>query len=233
MLYRCVMDDVVVYRSPVLDSIGVPHGFGTRHGDEHAIAEALKWSVRDWVTVRQVHGHAVHIIEDHSPVISDGQPRCEADAIVLKRPDRVARILTADCVPILLATTDGRVVAAVHAGWRGLVAGVIEQAVGAMALPFVAAIGPCISAAQFEVGAEVAERFDLRFVRRDLGVKPHVDLHAATYARLAERGALQIDTPDCCTYLHEDDFFSHRRDVTHRGARTTGRMASVIACGAE
>lgn len=227
MLYRSAMGEVVVYRSPALDAIGVLHGFGTRRGGDRALAEALGVGGRSWVTVRQVHGHAVHV-EDHAPINPNDQPRCDADAVVLTRPDAVTRILTADCLPILLASTDGRAVAAVHAGWRGLVAGVIAEAVDALAKPFVAAIGPGIGVGHFEVGREVAERFDARFVRRDPGRQPHVDLRAAAYAALTDLGARQIDTTDRCTYADADTFFSHRRDVTHGGAETTGRMASVI-----
>lgn len=227
MLYRSQIDDVVIYRSPVLDALDVPHGFGTRQGDDRAIAKALGLDTRTWVTVRQVHGHAVYI-EDHAPAGEAQLPRCDADAIVLRRPGTVARILTADCVPILLASMDGGSVAAVHAGWRGLVSGVVQEAVDALAGPFVAAIGPCIGVARFEVGQEVAQQFDPRFVRRDLGSRPHVDLRAATHALLHDLGARQIDTTDRCTAHHHDAFFSHRRDVTQRGAESTGRMASVI-----
>jgi hypothetical protein len=227
MLYRSPIDDVVIYRSPALDALGIPHGFGTRQGDDRAIAQALGIGERAWVTVRQVHGHAVYV-EDHAPAGDPALPRCDADAIVLHRPDGVARILTADCVPILLASTDGRSVAAVHAGWRGLVSGVIAEAVDALAKPFVAAVGPCIGVNRFEVGEEVAERFDPRFVRRDLGPRPHVDLRAAAHAIVRDLGARQIDTTDRCTAGDEADFFSHRRDVTRRRAQTTGRMASVI-----
>jgi len=140
----------------------------------------------------------------------------------------VTRILTADCVPILLASADGKKVAAVHAGWRGLVSGVVTEAVDALACRFVAAIGPCIGVQRFEVGEEVAEQFDPRFVRRDLGCRPHVDLRAAAYALLQDLGASQIDKTDRCTAHHEQEFFSHRRDVTQRGLETTGRMSSVI-----
>ena len=227
MLYRSQVDDVVIYRSPALDALGVPHGFGTRHGDDRAIAGALGLAERAWVTVRQVHGDAVHV-EDQPPTDDAPLPRCDADAIVLRRADAVARVLTADCVPILLASDDGRVVAAVHAGWRGVVAGVLGRAVEALGSSFVAAVGPCIGVGAFEVGEEVAERFEPTFVRRGVGPRPHVDLRSAVAAQLAELGAVQIDTTDRCTVEHEAAFFSHRRDVTHRGASTTGRMASVI-----
>ena len=226
MLYRWEHEGVVVYRSPVLDALDIPHGFGTKQGGEHAIAKVLNLADRDWVHVRQVHGHAVHY-EDHAP-LTDHQPRCDADAVVLKRPDALTRILTADCVPVLLASTDGSAVAAVHAGWRGFLSGVIGDAVDTLASGFVAAIGPCIGVNRFEVGEEVAEKFDPRFVRRDLGSRPHVDLRAATFAMLQHLGAQQIDTTDRCTAEHESEFFSHRRDVTQRQLESTGRMASVI-----
>ncbi len=220
----------MIYRSPVLDALGVPHGFGTRAGDDRAIAAAVGVSQRQWVTVRQVHGRAVHVESDGLAELAE-LPRCDADAVVLRdRPARVTRILTADCLPILLASSDGRSVAAVHAGWRGLVSGVIESAVAEFGGAFVAAIGPSISVAHFEVGDEVAEQFEAEFVRREPGHRPYVDLPGAAYAVLVGLGAQQIDTTDRCTYAHEAEFFSHRRDVTHRGAPTTGRLASVIGC---
>lgn len=235
MLYRKQQEEVVFYRSPVMDAINIPHGFGTRQGDDRAIQLALGLGERTWVTVRQVHGHAVYVQGaekwGQSPLKTGtvpNSPSCDADAVVLTRGDALTRVLTADCVPVLLAACDGSAVAAVHAGWRGLVSGVIEEAVDALACPFVAAIGPCIGVNRFEVGQEVAERFDPRFVRRDLGSRPHVDLRAATHALLHDLGARQIDTTDRCTAHHEDEFFSHRRDVTQRGLETTGRMASVI-----
>ena len=223
MLYRWEQDGVVLYRSPVLDALDLPHGFGTRQGDDQAIAAALNLADRQWVRVRQVHGHAVHL-----PEKVDGYHSCDADAVLLRDPGQVTRILTADCVPILLAAIDGSAVAAVRAGWRGLLSGVVTEAVDALASRFVAAIGPCISVKRFEVGEEVAERFDPRFVRRDLGSRPHVDLRAAVHALLHDLGAQQIDTTDRCTAEHEAEFFSYRRDGTQRQLDSTGRMASVI-----
>lgn len=224
MLYRWEHLGVAAYRSPRLDAMGIPHAFGTKQGDDQAIAEALDLTDRDWVRVRQVHGHAVHLSS------KGGTPHyaCDADAVVLRDVGQVTRILTADCVPIFLAATDGSAVAAVHAGWRGLVSGVVNEAVGALASPFVAAIGPSISVKRFEVGEEVAERFDARFVRRDLGSRPHVDLRAATHALLHHLGAQGIDTTDRCTAEHADEFYSYRRDVTQRQLDSTGRMMSVI-----
>ena len=224
MLYRWKQSGVVLYRSPQLDALDIPHGFGTRFGEDVAVAKVLKLDDRQWVRVRQVHGHAVHV-----PNTGDSRRfTCDADAVVLRQTNQVTRILTADCVPILLAAADGSAVSAVHAGWRGLLSGVVNEAVDALASRFVAAIGPCISVKRFEVGEEVAERFDARFVRRDLGSRPHVDLRAAVHALLHDLGAQAIDTTDRCTAEHEKEFYSYRRDVTQRQNESTGRMASVI-----
>ena len=219
MLERHKLADVIVYQSPLLRGVGVPHAFGTRHGDADAIAHALGLASHTWVTVKQVHGGAV---------TPDGG--CDADAVVLGEPAKVTRVITADCVPVLLASLDGRRVAAVHAGWRGLVAGVIENAARALDSPFLAAVGPAISAAHFEVGTEVAEQFDPAFVRRPHNSRPLVDLPAVAAARLKALGARGIDRTDRCSYRDAKDFYSHRRDVTHHGEPTTGRMANVIAC---
>lgn len=225
MLYRWEQGDVAIYRSPVIDALDIPHGFGTRQGDDVAIANALNLGDRDWVRVRQVHGHAVHLASQGD---NSSSSACDADAVVLRDAGQVTRILTADCVPILLAAADGSAVSAIHAGWRGLLSGVVAQAVDAMETRFVAAIGPCIGVKRFEVGEEVAERFDPRFVRRDLGSRPHIDLRAAVHALLHDLGAQAIDTTDRCTAEHRDEFYSYRRDVTRRQLESTGRMASVI-----
>ncbi|MEM9414021.1 MAG: polyphenol oxidase family protein [Planctomycetota bacterium] len=222
MLERAPLDDAVIaYQSPLLRGLGVPHAFGTRHGDADAITRTLGLDSRQWVTVRQVHCNTVASAEN--------TPGCDADAVVLDDPAHATRIVTADCVPILLASTDGRRVAAIHAGWRGLVAGVIEQAAARLNAPFIAAIGPCISASHFEVGPEVADHFDPAHVILKHGANPHVDLSAAAAARLYTLGTQAIDRTDRCTYRDAKDFYSHRRDVTHHGAKKTGRMPHLIA----
>jgi YfiH family protein len=136
-----------------------------------------------------------------------------------------------------LASQNGAVVAAVHAGWRGLVAGVIGAAVrqlqqvsGEPPATFVAAVGPCISVDHFEVGPEVLKAFAGRLaddapIRRGHGDKGYVDLRRATMMELVTVGVPgeRIDTTDRCTYADSADFFSHRRD-----AGVTGRMAALI-----
>lgn len=193
--------------------------------------------------VRQVHGKEVW---SPPPPPPEGRPvrlkdaPC-ADAMVTDRPGNLLVIRTADCVPVLLASRDGAVVAAVHAGWRGVVAGVIPQTLralqtrhGLVPQDLIAAIGPCISAEHFEVGPDVGQAFaaaGLMNAVEQRGPKPHVDLQEAVDEQLRHAGfAIEaIDRNDRCTYRDEAEFYSHRRDVTHRGGRDTGRMAAVIA----
>ena len=159
-----------------------------------------------------------------------------ADGIVAGVPGVLLTIRVADCAAILLASRDGRVVAAVHAGWRGVVGNIVGKALrvmreaGVEAGDVVAAIGPMISAGHFEVGEEVAAEFAKRglgaAVKRVAGSKPHVDLQAAIRQQLEAAGVAKnaIDANDLCTYLDVIEFFSHRRDQG-----VTGRMAAVIA----
>jgi YfiH family protein len=180
--------------------------------------------------VHQVHGCAVVTMRTGESFDTSRK----ADAIVGSDPARVLSVRVADCVPVLLAGDDGRTVAAVHAGWRGVIAGVVPAALGQMGADaggMVAAIGPCIGADAFEVGSEVLDEFTTAFggvapVRRRGGGKGTVDLREAVRMQLVNAGvgAARIDVSDRCTYRDADEFFSHRRD---RGI--TGRMAAIIA----
>lgn len=220
----------------------VTHGFTTRRGgvsrgrfatlnlgerwgdDPQAVAENLRrvavagdFELEELVRVRQVHGDAVlaaHTIDERS----------EADALWLHRdhpgPARVVGVLTADCVPILLCDRQATVVAAVHSGWRGTVANIaartVETLVAAGSDPgdLLAAIGPCIEVAAFEVGEEVAEQFEDRFVARAGYAKPHVDLVACVRAQLQDAGvpSNQIERVGACTHASPEVYFSYRRD---------------------
>jgi YfiH family protein len=199
--------------------------------------DACGLSARQAVRVRQVHGaRTVDAIES---LVS--QCQVEADALISDRADLAIMVRTADCVPILLAHLDSGRVAAVHAGWRGLVAGVIEAAIAKLrsssdaAKPqtIIAAIGPCIGVDSYEVGPEVASAF----IEKGLGacvrgaghsgVRPHLDCFAAAKLLLLRTGlsATQIDGEPLCTFRNDTEFFSARRD----GA-ASGRLAAVIAC---
>lgn len=254
---------LVTYQSPLLKEVGVPHGFSTRIGgvsegpyatlnlavltkdaetDGNANVAAnfrklravLGLERRMRIAPRQVHAADVWH-PPAGPIPPDQIP--EADAVVCQDPRQMPTVRTADCVPILLATPDGKTVAAVHAGWRGIIANIVATAVVktsqlAHASPsdLVAAIGPCISPKHFEVGPDVVEPFQRAGLHECIDAsydKPHVDLQAAVRRQLLTIGLLdsQIDGHELCTYAMEREFFSYRRD----GERT-GRMANVICC---
>lgn len=199
---------------------------------------------KEIVQVYQIHGAKAHVVRAGSPTHPDspdpitGESRdTKADAIVTDDPARVLCVRTADCTPILLASRDGRVVGAVHAGWRGVIAGVAARALEAMrslgATDIHAVIGPCISQAHFEVGPEVVREFANAFgtnspCRVVDSANPHskgfVDLQAALRIQLAQAGVREVETIDLCTVARPDLFFSHRRDNGR-----TGRMAAIIA----
>ena len=172
----------------------------------------------------QVHGVTV---ADLDGVGSQGP----ADAAITRRPGKVCAILTADCLPIVFTTDTGDRVAAAHAGWRGLAAGVIGATVRAMGVPperLIAWLGPAIGPAHFEVGAEVREAF----LRTDSGAgdafkatltgKFMADLTMLARRQLKNLGVSRIHGGGDCTYAHTDRYFSHRRDGV------TGRQATLI-----
>lgn len=204
------------------------------------VAEALGCSGRRIIQVHQVHGAAVHVHASGSGADASESGRIvwgdvKADAIVTDDPTALIAVRVADCCPVLLSTVDGRVVGAVHAGWRGVVAGVLPAAVRAMrslsGVEIAAAIGPCISFDAFEVGAEVAEEFRGTFGPAassliKAGAAPekwHVDIKAALAEQLRQGGISRFDIDPCCTVGQKDLFFSHRRD-----AGVTGRMIGII-----
>ena len=151
------------------------------------------------------------------------------DAMVAVQPGVFAGVGIADCTPILLADPVTRVCAAIHAGWKGTVAKIVEKTArrlienrGSNPADILAYIGPCISLAHFEVGDEVAAQFDEAFKIRK-GAKWHVDLKAANAAQLRALGIQQIEIDPACTVANNADFFSHR---TEKGV--TGRMLALI-----
>ncbi len=146
----------------------------------------------------------------------------------------VCAVLTADCLPVLLADRAGHAVGIAHAGWRGLAAGVLEATiaalrdVGARADDLVAWLGPAIGPARFEVGADVHDRFcagdpaaETCFTPHGPG-KWHADLYRLARARLVRSGVSQVGGGGYCTHSDAVRFFSYRRE------RDTGRMATVV-----
>lgn len=151
------------------------------------------------------------------------------DALVSVQPGVFAGVGIADCTPILLADPITRICAAVHAGWKGTVAKIVEKTAkrmienrGSNPSDICAYIGPCISLKHFEVGDEVAAQFDEAFKSRN-GPKWHVDLKAANAAQLSALGIQQLEIDSSCTVENNADFFSHR---TEKGV--TGRMLALI-----
>jgi YfiH family protein len=154
-----------------------------------------------------------------------------ADAGYACVPGVVCVVQTADCLPLLLADGDGTCVAAVHAGWRGLAAGVIEAAVNSMPIApsrLLAWLGPAISQEHFEVGDEVRQAFvdlDGRAANAFISGRPgkwQADMYALARLRLCELGVTQQYGGSWCTYSDSTRFYSYRRDGV------TGRMAALI-----
>lgn len=206
---------------------------------EAAPAEVGSSPVRP-VRLKQVHGAAVWSAK---AALNCGGP-AEGDGLVSDDPQLRLEIVTADCVPVLIANAKGNAVAALHAGWRGQVSGIAAatlERLGALAGPsdspsgWKAWIGPHLSPEYFEVGEEVAEQFtdvDLdACIRRDLGPKPHIDLAHATTLQLQRFGVRSIEVAGRCTW-EQPQLPSYRRDVTHGGMARTGRLVSWIRAAA-
>ena len=176
--------------------------------------------------LNQVHGVAV------SELDASTAPGPEAaDAAVARGAGRVCVVMVADCLPVLFASRDGAVVAAAHAGWRGLAAGVLERTVAAMRVPgaqLTAWLGPAISRRHFEVGEEVRAAFVAAdsgaaacFAANDRG-RWQADLAGLARRRLATLGVTDIGGGEWCTFADRQRFYSHRRDGQG------GRMAALI-----
>ncbi|MGO9170450.1 MAG: peptidoglycan editing factor PgeF [Rhodomicrobium sp.] len=163
----------------------------------------------------------------------------EADAVATSVRGLAIGVLTADCAPILLADTQAGVIAAVHAGWKGAQAGVIESAIeameslGAAAARIAASIGPAISQAAYEVSPEFEAAFlsaggaNAQYFTHPLGGRPHFNLPAYVKDRLLRRGVANIQDIGACTYENESILFSYRRSV-HRAEPDYGRQISAI-----
>ena len=159
------------------------------------------------------------------------------DACYTSQVMQVCAVMTADCLPILLCDNLGTRVAAIHAGWRGLADGIIENTVRQMNVStdnLMAWLGPAISQSCFEVGAEVyqvfaayPEAFTISLNSTLSQPKYLADLYSIARSKLKSLGINDITGGDFCTYTQESQFFSHRR-ATHQGLSTTGRMVTAI-----
>lgn len=202
---------------------------GDHVGDDPARVAANRAGLRTYLPaepcwLRQVHG--IVTVNAESTAIYP-----EADAVFTRQPGKVCTVMTADCLPVLFCNRAGTVVAAAHAGWRGLVAGVLEATLFGMAVPpaeVMAWLGPAIGPQAFEVGDEVRARFvahdslaEAAFVAYRPG-KWLADIYMLARQRLLSAGVASIHGGDFCTVKDTGRFFSYRRDGV------TGRMASLI-----
>ena len=249
---------MLVLRAQNLSLPGVSHGFfgrtggvssgifaslncGPGSGDDKAlvaenrrrVCEAL--GTQKLKTLYQVHSPKAFVVD------AGWEPGPEADGMATATPGIALGILTADCTPVLFADARARVVGAAHAGWKGALSGVLEatlaamEALGARRRDVVAAIGPCISQPNYEVGQEFLARFVAAdaghaqfFVPSSRAGHHRFDLEGFAAARLAHAGVDRIERLGACTYARDADFFSFRR-TTHRGEKDYGRQISAIA----
>jgi YfiH family protein len=238
------------------------HGFSTRHGGVSPLPDCslnlshVPWDKRDRVkenrrrflaalglpavplaTLRQVHSDRLHIIRDDP---AGGNPGLEGDALATERVGIALAVQVADCYPLLIVDPENRAIAAIHAGWRGVLARIVSKAIRSLLLAFhsdssrlLVAIGPGIGPCCMEVGPEVTASFDAAYPGNRLWA-PHpgrpgkrlLDLPAAMEIQLREGGVLPAHVFDlnACTRCRNDEFFSYRAD----GPRS-GRMMGVIA----
>lgn len=246
--------------SPLLSAAGFRHAFFTRAGGVSvgpfatlnlsnsvgdvptSVAEnlvrAAKWLELDgsqlyWAN--QVHGCEVHVVGHDTPV--DTLRTLSGDSLLASQGDLACCVRTADCVPILVADQERGCVAAIHAGWRGIVAGIVPQSLlrlcelGSIPENLIAAIGPHIRVGAFEVSNEVGQMIgsvtpNRAVIRYDRCERPHVALVESVREQLrgAGLGDAQIDDVGGCTYDEPDRFFSYRREGPATGRHLHGIM---------
>ncbi|HHQ4756953.1 TPA: peptidoglycan editing factor PgeF [Aeromonas hydrophila] len=206
---------------------------GAHVGDEPARVEANRTRLQqaagipgtlNWLN--QVHGTAVY------PVGRDYDCAPDADAACAREVGQACIVMTADCLPVLFCNRAGTVVAAAHAGWRGLQGGVLEASIAAMGCEpgeILAWLGPAIGPTAFEVGGEVREAFMAEqaeamaaFVPSPNEGKWLADIYQLARQRLARAGVTAVYGGEYCTYSDSEQFYSYRRNGQ------TGRMASII-----
>ncbi|GAA0582462.1 peptidoglycan editing factor PgeF [Caenispirillum bisanense] len=218
-------------------------GFGS--GDDAAnvrknramALERMEMPPEGLVTARQEHGTTVLVVD--KPWDNENPPA--ADGLVTTVPRLVVGVLTADCAPVLMADGTAGVVAAVHAGWRGALGGVLDRAVqvmieqGASLDRIIAGIGPCIGQRSYEVGPEFPGPFIADDPNNEHYFSPtareghfRFDLPGYVARRLALIGITMVMPTPCDTFREEGRFFSYRRN-TLRGIKDYGRQLSAIA----
>ena len=206
---------------------------GAHVGDEPARVEANRARLQQAAAIpgplnwlNQVHGTVVHQVSSHYQQAPDADAACAHEA------DQACIVMTADCLPVLFCDRAGTVVAAAHAGWRGLKEGVLEASIAAMGCEpgeIQAWLGPAIGPTAFEVGGEVREAFmaeqaeaEAAFVPSSNDGKWLADIYQLARLRLARAGVTAVYGGEYCTFSDSELFYSYRRDGQ------TGRMASLI-----
>jgi len=257
------MSPLPVLTSPLLDLPGVRHAFFTRQGgvsegiyeslnvgvgsrdDAGAVSENRRRAaahfglpVERLVTNYQVHSAVVSLVVSLDDV---GLPRAEADGLVTDLPGVICGALAADCAPVLMFEPEKRVIAAVHAGWKGALAGVTDRALAAMVQDFhadiskvIAVVGPCIGPASYEVGLEFEAAFTAEdpgharfFVAGAAPEKRMFDLPAFVLGRLAAAGVARAEWIGRDTCAEPALFYSNRR-AFRQGEGDYGRLLSAI-----
>ena len=196
------------------------------HNRQILIDQASLPTAPHWLN--QTHStQVIEITQEHAVDNNTDQAPIDADGVVSHHSNVVCSVLTADCMPILLTNQQGSSVAAVHAGWRGLANGILENAIAAMNCPpeqIIAWAGPCIGSQAFEVGLEVRDQLGgpdsaYQSISDD---KVYADLVSLAQFRLQTVGVNEFSASHACTYENENEFFSYRR------SGQCGRMASLI-----
>lgn len=249
-------------QAPSLSALpGVRHAFFTREGgvsggvyaslnggigsndqpahvteNRERMAAALAVAPARFLTAYQIHSPDVVTVETPWPL----SERPRADAMVTRVPGLALGISTADCGPVLLADVEAGVIGAAHAGWRGALSGVLEATIAAMEKlgakreRMTAAAGPMIRQPNYEVGADLVERFltadrdNARFFIAGRPGHSMFDLPGYVVARLKRAGIRQVEDLGLCTYADPARFFSYRR-ATHRAESDYGRHINAIA----
>lgn len=205
--------------------------------DENQVEENRRLLARQlspdlqWQWLQQVHSNEV-------VTVSELTPEAVADAVIIKSPNLVGCVQTADCLAVFLAARNGSEIALAHAGWRGLASGILENTIRSMSTPaaeVIAWFGPAIGACHFEVGTEVQEFF----LQATTGSEPKseikscfrpsatpgkfmADIYTIARLKLAWLGVAEVSGGHHCTYCEKDEFYSYRRDGI------TGRMLNAI-----
>ncbi len=259
------MSDLELLTSPLLSTAtGVRHGFFTRRGgvsegvyaglnvgrgsrdDPAAVEENRRRAAAAFGLPAEalLTAYQVHSAEAVEAAAFANGAHPKADAVVSAAPGEMCGALSADCAPVLLADPQARVVAAAHAGWRGALGGIVAATVEAMVSAgadcrrVVAAVGPCIGPASYEVGEDFRDAFHTgapwaaaRFAPAAASGKLMFDLPGFVLDQLARVGVERAEWIGRDTYAEPDLFFSNRRAV-HRGEGDYGRLLSAVALAA-